>query len=466
MDANWVSRKLILAAALFLSSSASVLNITTPEVEVGKTTNVSLGCFNPYPARDISEIAIIRILKWDHDEWNSVAELQRGDGTAVRQKSKDVFVKGNIGSVAESFLRLTWPVATNDTLGQYRCDFISLTFQENVLWQKSLSVFITSTNLTVHVLSEIVEQNKREGFQLLHLQKHDLVENMTATVEDLEADLESQLKYHIRTLSHTVEGNKNESDNQKREILWKMKSSVEKNKKEFLRLLRSQEKDVQENLKTTMEALEAGFQSQIQALSRTMKDNKNECDDQKQKVLEKMTTTVEGIESCFEDKMKSQIKVLTDTVEENKKECPRQLDLHKRQILENVTETVEALEAGLESKMKEQIQVLNHTFEEKRKKDLQQNQIMEKMKAALEESKRECLQQKQDILDNVTATMEALEAGFERKLDDVKSQLQVHMCSDSRGLGPRPVVRLLNGMKVVCDTETDNGGWIVIQRRA
>ncbi|XP_005093328.1 ficolin-1 [Aplysia californica] len=41
-----------------------------------------------------------------------------------------------------------------------------------------------------------------------------------------------------------------------------------------------------------------------------------------------------------------------------------------------------------------------------------------------------------------------------------------HTCADVQGSNPRPVVTLSNGLEVVCDTVTDNGGWIVMQRRA
>ncbi|XP_012938811.1 fibrinogen C domain-containing protein 1 isoform X1 [Aplysia californica] len=454
MDANWVSLKLILATALFLSSSASVLNVTTPEVEVGKTANVSLECFDPYHARDISDIIIIRILKWDHDEWNSVAELQRGEDAEVRQNSKDVFVEGRIGSVAESFLRLTFPVATNNTIGQYRCDFISFTFQENVMWQKSQPVFVTRKRiLTVQMLREIVEENQKEGFQQLHSQRQDLIENITATAEVLEAGLESQLKNQLQVLRHTVEGNKNKSDNQRQNILEKIKTSV---------------KD-----------LEAGFErklkSQIQVLSHALEKNENECKKQKQSILEKMATIVEDVES----KLKSQIQGLNYTFEEKKKEDLQQRQIvekvqtslednkreylqQKQDILENVTATVEALERKLNTTTNSQQRVLRLTFEEKKKEDLQQRQIVEKVQTSLEDNMRECLQQKQDILENMTATVEALE----RRLNTMVSQLRPQSCADVEGLGVRPVVFLNNGLRVVCDTVTDNGGWIVIQRRA
>ncbi|XP_005098851.1 techylectin-5A-like [Aplysia californica] len=39
-------------------------------------------------------------------------------------------------------------------------------------------------------------------------------------------------------------------------------------------------------------------------------------------------------------------------------------------------------------------------------------------------------------------------------------------CADVKVSKSRPVVTLLNGLEVVCDTKTDNGGWIVFQRRA
>ncbi|XP_012940211.2 ficolin-1 [Aplysia californica] len=87
------------------------------------------------------------------------------------------------------------------------------------------------------------------------------------------------------------------------------------------------------------------------------------------------------------------------------------------------------------------------------------------MKEALEENKRECLQQKQDILDNVTAIVEALKADYEYKLSTVKRQPQPQSCTDGKILGLQPLIGLSNGQLAVCDSVIDSYGWIVIQRR-
>ncbi|XP_012942222.1 angiopoietin-4 [Aplysia californica] len=339
MDAIWVSGNLILAAALSLSSNACVLNVTTSEVNVGKTANVSLKCFTPDHQHDISELIMLRILKWDHNKWSSVAKLQRGDDIEVKNKTEDALADGRISTVADSFLWLTWPVATYNTIGQYLCDAVSSTLQESVTHQKSLPVIITSNSsnrvFATQVLGETLQEYNNRRFLL---KEQDEEENMAGTVEaHEEVGFDSKLRNQVQTLSHMA-----------------MESNAE-----------------------------------------------------------------------YYD--------------------PGQLNSPERQILEKIQATAQRLETYSESDL--------NGLDDKNLKTL---------KVASEVNENQCPQQKQ----NATAIFEALQAGFERKLKVVKHLLQPQMCADVQGLGPRPVVLLHQCMVVTCDTVTDNGGWIVIQRRA
>ncbi|XP_035824276.1 angiopoietin-related protein 7 [Aplysia californica] len=304
MDNTWTFTKLILVAALAMSTKAWRLNVTSEEIDIGKTAQVSLNCFNPYQQQDISEILMMRIQKKQVSRWSSVAELRDSDKD-VRLTAKYVTATGSIVSGANSYMRRTWPLATNDTIGVYRCDVTFVNSHGSVGWQKGLPASITrKSDVTVQILSEMVEDNKRQCMQ----QKQDIQEHVAAAIEE--------------------------------------------NKKYYLK--------------------------------------------EKQDILQNITTILKTLE------------VLSHTVEVNKRECPHQMLSQKRQILSNVA-------------------------------------------AALDDNKREVLQHSQDLLVNTTAITEALEASFER---------------NAKGLGPRPVIRLSSGQRVVCDTVTDQGGWIVIQRRA
>ncbi|XP_012939566.1 fibrinogen C domain-containing protein 1-A [Aplysia californica] len=359
MDAKWVSLSVTVLTSLVLSSRACVLNVTTPEVVIGATANVSLECFNPHPTLDVSEVILLRILKYDHAEWNSLAEF-RGGVAEVRQRSKDEFLaEGRIGSIAESFLRVTWPVATNDTIGQFRCDFLGFTVQENVMWLKSPPVLIREKRaLTVELLGEIVEEKEREALENMHSQKQDLLENITATVEAVEADLGSQLKRQLQVV----------------------RRSVEENKREGVQQLHQQRRDIARNTYSTIQALQATWEV---------------------KLKEKERESVDRL----------------------------------RDFGHTTTAAIDALRVAMETKMEGQLQVLRRE---------------------VAETRQFCVKQTQDLMENMTEN---------HKVADVQDQPQVGSCMDVQGVGPRPVVRLSTGMTVVCDTVTDGGGWIVIQRR-
>ncbi|XP_005089771.1 angiopoietin-1 [Aplysia californica] len=477
MGTTVMSGYILLAATVFLSSSALVLKTTNDEVAVGRTTNVSLECINNYPLPDISEVMMVRILKKDLSGWTTIAEL-RDDGTKVSPKHNDLLAEGKI---SQSFLRLTWPVATNDTVGRYRCDAISLTAQTGVSWQKSLPTSVyRKREVTLQMLSQMVEENKEEYLQRLRSQRQSIMEDVTATaahnkrdwllhtdhilhnvtakLEALEARVQSEWDSQLQVLSHTVEQKTRQCPDQPlsqiRQTLEHVAAIMDQDKQEFLQ----QKEDILENVTATVEQSIREFLQQkddlLESISATFEKDRKTFLQQKEDILENVTATVEQSIREFLQQKDDLLESISATFEKDRKTFLQQ----KEDILESATAT----QRELQQQKDNMLESIKEIFEVERKTFLQQKEdILESATA----TQRKCHQQKDDILENVTAKVRALEATFQTELNAVKDQIKPRSCSDVRSRKPRPVVTLINGMTVVCDTKTDNGGWIVIQRR-
>ncbi|KAK6966006.1 BgMFREP25.1 [Biomphalaria glabrata] len=54
---------------------------------------------------------------------------------------------------------------------------------------------------------------------------------------------------------------------------------------------------------------------------------------------------------------------------------------------------------------------------------------------------------------------------LKNKMDEVKKNIFITSCLDVQSFESRAIVMLSSGLKVMCDTKTDGGGWIIFQRR-
>ncbi|XP_035826626.1 uncharacterized protein LOC118477958 [Aplysia californica] len=329
MALNMMSSYVLLAAAVLLSSQALVLNVTTDQVEVGKTRNVSLECLDNFPQPDNSEVVMIRVLKKDHAGWNSFAEIRDCD-TEVRPKRKGVLAVANKTLTVNSFLRITWPVATDDTIGTFRCDVISLTSWEGVNWQKSLPTFVSrKSDVTLQILSSIVEENKNDYLQRLRSQRETILEHVTTTAEEGKRQCAQQKENLLQNVTATVESLRESFESKWKSQLQVLSHTVDQNKRECPHQMLSQKRQILENVETIKE------------------QNKLASVQLEERILGNVTATFEQNEMKLSQLEERILGNVTATFEQNEMKF---VQLEGR-ILENVTAMIKALEAGFVRKL-------------------------------------------------------------------------------------------------------------------
>jgi hypothetical protein len=158
---------------------------------------------NPPPTgNEKSGIAMIRILKNLQTQWQAVVQISSTYPTVAH--IQDTSASGAVGAISEgiteqSFIQITWAVATADVFGTYRCDVISFDNQQNAIITKSSELYIGSS-LNVFDLLRIFQHDvkvvKNDIEQQVEEQRsdHNLTEQLRSGLEVLKEQTVEKLK--------------------------------------------------------------------------------------------------------------------------------------------------------------------------------------------------------------------------------------------------------------------------------
>lgn len=139
------------------------LTYTPAHVVRHVTRNVILRCEDEEDTEArLQEISRIRMLKKEEVGWKPVAQLRDNENSPT--KEFDVRVNGTIGqNVRDTFLEVTWDLATQDTFGTYVCDVIGFdkdTYASAI--ELTTEVAVAEENVTAADLLKMLQTMKKE----------------------------------------------------------------------------------------------------------------------------------------------------------------------------------------------------------------------------------------------------------------------------------------------------------------
>lgn len=130
--------------AVVLSDSslhAFTLSQSPNKILTGLTKNVTIDCsLHRGDNSEIAKVNWIRILKKSGQTWVTYAELRDVDSCVVTNEAAEqtnVGVSGYVGAANETFLKISWEFATDETLGSYRCDVVGLSKHQDLVVVKT-----------------------------------------------------------------------------------------------------------------------------------------------------------------------------------------------------------------------------------------------------------------------------------------------------------------------------------------
>lgn len=222
------------------------------------TTSVYVRCAHEgHTVSQLQEISRIRMLRRSFSGWQLMAEIRDNEDNPKTYANVSVTAEIN-RSIRRSYMQIVWPVATKETFGLYRCDFIGFdkTNFENTVETTPQVMLLEESVTTIDMLKMFLE-SKQELHEIENEKKHleDDVQNVDKQLTSLTKQVGTQgkevtkLKTDMNTAQQAAAVVTDDAANLKVNMLsLKTESSnVDKNTKKI------------NYLEDTMESLRKGF---------------------------------------------------------------------------------------------------------------------------------------------------------------------------------------------------------------
>ncbi|XP_059172122.1 uncharacterized protein LOC131953102 [Physella acuta] len=197
-----------LVLGVSLTRASFLLTISNRNLHTDVTDHVTLECsfWGDRTDSAILNVTKIEILKQRNATlFDTAAQENLATGlVSTHVISPTVVLSGNVGSVLQTFLKITWPVVTSDAIGHFRCDVTGFDSQQQAVTESSPVIAVQETEITPRdVLNFFLKQRDEiKAFCLDHISTSGAVieshvssvqENQTAENLALELSLKSEL---------------------------------------------------------------------------------------------------------------------------------------------------------------------------------------------------------------------------------------------------------------------------------
>ncbi|KAI8747839.1 BgiBFREP21.3 [Biomphalaria glabrata] len=384
----------------------------------------------------------------------------------------------------DSYLQVTWQNVKLFDSGKYFCGaHVNYVLGQKDRFQEQLVISVQRPTLddlvkVVHDLQrEVGEQKQRREISERNIMNiHE--QNIEIVKEDMKIN-----QQNIKNVKEDVKINQQNIKNVKEDV--KINQKNIENIKEDVKINQKNIENVKEDVKINQQKIE-NIKEDVKINQKNIENVKEDVKINQQKIeniKEDVKINQKNIENVKEDVKINQQKIenIKEDVKINQKNIENVKEDVKinQQKIENIKEDVKINQKNIEN-IKEDVKI-NQKNIENVKEDVKINQPkFENVKKELKinqdniENIREEVKINQQNLTRLKETIDLLQynlSNYEGKtnytslLQEIQNTLIPQLCRGIIYKKERVEVTLASGLKVMCDTKTDGGGWIIFQRR-